>query len=250
MVLYPISFSGQIAEKTPQMGRTVRHPNDDGVYTKNENGFLPQDDRDIIMAAAMEADLTNARIVSPSYRQVTIPYIRPTIQSATPATNNRVASYLRNPLRARGLETLSVDVTSGTGGQALAGLWLRKQFAPAPQGMEYTLRGVSTTSSVALTWTSISVTWDDTLPSGSYAVTGLEIIGATTCFGRLNFNNSLDRPGCSGMPNVAANAPSVFRHGELGQWGIFRSTAMPTVEILNTSAVSSYTVFMDIVRVA
>ena len=147
------------------------------------------------------------------------------------------------------METVQVQGSSTSGGDAFGLLWLRKTFQNAPRGQVFTFGGTSSTSSVADTWTTLTTTWNDTLPEGRYAVVGLEVIGATQVAARLIFNDSRLRPGCLSMGAVTDLAPPVFRKGRLGMWGSFLSTALPEIQVLNTGAALSFTIYMDIVKI-
>ena len=91
-------------------------PITDDVIVKLTDGFQPQEDYQLILATIMEATLTQGRIVTPSFRQVTLPIIRPFIDSAIPASLDQVADYRDVPLTLREMETVQVQGSSTSGG--------------------------------------------------------------------------------------------------------------------------------------
>ena len=89
-------------------------PVTDNVVNIVNSHFFPQQDLRLIFAAGMGANITRARISQPSLRLVTLPFIRPLIDAATPASLDRVADFTRNPPRIRGLEEFGFEVTSSS----------------------------------------------------------------------------------------------------------------------------------------
>lgn len=224
----------------------------DDIFTITNSHFLPNADWDIIYAAAMSATINRARIVSPSNRQITLPFIRPVEPAATPGDNPNVADYRRTPFRIKRNEELSIEATSDL---AMATesltvlLGLQQGMEPAPAGNVFSFRGTSVTASVADAWTTIVTTFADTLQEGLYAVVGLEVFGATEVAGRIIFEDQINRPGCVSVAAVASRTAPMFTKGGLGIWGRFRSTALPQIQVLNTAVVAVHTVNLEIMRV-
>lgn len=225
--------------------------NDDIMAISNTH-FLPQQDYDLVAAYAQSATLNRARIVSPTNRQVTLPFIRPSSAASSPPTDPNVADYRSNPFRIQGLEELAVEATSdiAMGNETFHALvFLQDQFQPVPKGNIFTLRGTSTTATVANTWTTLTVTWADLLPDGDYVCCGMELVGATEIAGRIIFENQVLRPGSVAQTTVGGRSHDMFRKGGLGSWGRFKSTRMPIIQAMNSAAVSTHTVFLDFVRI-
>ena len=93
----------------------------DDILNVSNNNFLPDLDLDLVFAASMGVDLTNSRIVSPSNRQITLPYILPQTEAlnadqATGCCKYQDLTY--NPMRLRGLEEFGVEVTDTASGGA------------------------------------------------------------------------------------------------------------------------------------
>lgn len=224
----------------------------DDIITRQNDHFFPSVDLQLIFASAMSATLNRARIVSPTLRQVTPPFIRPVIPAAVPADNDEPADYTQYPFRLPRLEELAIeassDIAMGTE-QCLAFLGVTPGLQPTPSGNIFTIRGTSTTASVALTWTTLTTTWADTLPDGRYAVVGLEVIGATQAAARLIFEEQIWRPGSLAQTAVGTQGSRLFRKGRLGVWGTFNNYAFPQIQVLNTAAVSVHTAYMDIMRI-
>lgn len=225
----------------------------DDVITISNGHFLPQRDLQIPFAYAAAPTINRARIVSPSNRSITLPFIRPTNLGLNPITQQDIADYRANPFVARRLEELAVEATSdiAMGNEdCTVLLGLMPSFTPAPRGDVYTMRVTSVTPSVIDAWTTIVPVFPDTLPQGVYSVVGLEYVAVTGTAARIIFDDQNERPGCVASVLINNQAPLMFRKGRLGEWGRFTSTAMPTFQVLNSAAaVIIHTLFMDIVRV-
>jgi hypothetical protein len=226
-------------------------PVPDPVINVQNSHFMPATDVNLYWAAVMAATLTRAKWASPKTRVVTDPYIRPIIEAVIPPSNPGIAMYLDAPFRFRGLEEIQLLITDGIGttekctGLALIGSGL----TPAPQGDYYRLRFTSTTAVTANAWSQLTVTWEDTLPAGTYAVTGIEhqSTGGQAC--RLIFNGQQFRPGAPSITALSNRQHDLFYSHKLGVLGNFVQTAMPIPEVLANSADAAHEGYLECVRV-
>ena len=224
----------------------------DGIFTLQNNGFQPQRNVEALFAYAGSATLDRAKIVSPSNRQITTPYIRPIQESLNPGDDPNVADFSKNPFTLRGLEVVTIEATSdiamGTE-DCFAFIGVQDQHTPAPQGNIFTLRGTSTTATTADVWSNIGeITWEDTLPEGEFAIVGLEVDSANAIAARIIVQNQRYRPGSLSITDSAERGHDMFRKGRLGLWGRFRQTAMPEIEVITEASDNSHVIYMDIIR--
>lgn len=220
-------------------------------YLTIQNGhFILQDSRPLLYAWAGSASISYARIITPKFRQVTTPYIRPVNNALAPVDITPVADYRKSPLIVNGLEELQVNLLQASGGNAEVDIILGIDYGQQPvvNGEIYTLRGTGTTTQTADAWSNVTITWQDTLPAGRYAIVGLEAWAATCIAARLNLESSGPRPGCVGGATAAIRQNEMFRRGGLGVWGYFIQTRMPIVQVLSTSADTAQEVYLDIIR--
>ena len=225
----------------------------DGIMAVQNNHIIPQSDRYLIWAMGVGLNMQRLRLVSPTLRQVTTPFIRPIEELATPGNLFHFMRMSRVPLLLKGLEEISLFATQDSGGAERENGLLalsRGIVQPADNQQVFCMRGTSVTASVANAWTQIAVTWQDTLPVGKYECVGLECIGATELAARLIFEDQVDRPGCPGTSDEDTASWPAFQDGTFGVWGRFDSNRMPNVEVLNTAAVSAHTVFLYFRRAA
>lgn len=225
---------------------------DDIVNVQNSH-FFPAMPLDLIAAFVCGATINRGRIVTPKFRQYTLPIISPANLGAAPIADPPHVNYYANPLRLNPLEEIAVEITSdiamGTE-QSYALLFVADRRTPPPLGDVYTLRGTSTTAAVANTWTTAAVTWADSLPNGTYAIVGMELIGTAGIAGRLILSGQVMRPGCIAQVLATNKGASLFRMGAAGEWGRFRNTDMPRLQVLCSTTTAAWTVNLDVVPVA
>lgn len=225
---------------------------DDQIAISNAH-FLPQAQMNMIYAYYGGAVALRARFITPNWRQVSTPWIRPINLAIVPLDEPNVADYSTNPLVIKGLEELQLEGYQGVGGGAavtvgVAGL-ATGPISPSPQADIIPMRGTGTTTAVAGSWTSCPITWQDTLPNARFAVMGLEAIGVTCIAARLIFEEGWMRPGCIGQGLTSGNTHPMFRYGRLGVWGTFNAYRLPIVQFLCNAADTAQEVFLHLARI-
>lgn len=227
-------------------------PVPDTIMAIQNGHFMPQKDMFIQCAYAGAAGLNRARFISPTFRQITTPWIRPINLAIVPLDEANIADYRQNPLRIRGLEELQLEGTQTTGGAAvIVGMACISSgpLTPSPAGDIYTMRGTGTTTVTAGAWSLCPITWQDTLPTGLYAVVGANFIGTTCIAGRLVFEEQWERAGGLGQSLTSGAGPKMFDKGGMGIWGRFNANRMPAVEFLCNAADTAQEIFLDFIRI-
>ena len=228
-------------------------PIQDNVILIQNAHFVFQQDVNLFLAALMEATPARARIVTPSLRIPSTPWIRPLITGTVPPNQPVMADYRANPLTLRSLEETQMLVTSALamGNEHATGLlWVGDAITPAPQGNVVTMRGTSTSAAVVNTWSPLTVIWQDTLPFGTYGIVGLQHQSTNGQAARLNINGQQWRPGALSVTGLGNYSVPAFLKGGMGLWGTFRSTAMPIVEVLCDAANAAHEVYLEFVRMS
>ena len=218
-----------------------------------QNGhYVLNADHDVIFASSFNADIVRTQINQPSIRQVSPRHIFPLMDGAEPIDSPNVDDMRANPFRLRSLEEIVIENTHDNVGSiqctVIAGI-RRGGSTPAPTGDIYRMRGTSATAAVANVWTTIAITWQDTLPKGVWAVVGLTVIAVVGRAARLIFEDQIERPGSLSTVLVANEPHPMFLNGGLGEWGRFESHRMPNVQVLNNTTTATHTAFLDFVRV-
>lgn len=200
------------------------------------------------------ANVQRGRINSPSFRTIALPEIYPVKITADQGTNPVLMLPGWGNFRIPRNDEFGIDVSHGGAGaeDVFAGIWVTDQYRPAPTGPVYTMRATATIVLTVGTWVQGSLTFDQVLPYGRYAVVGMQATVNDGVYARLTFpGNSQYRPGVPCVEAVGSYVnPQTFRFGAFGSFGVFDSTAQPGVEVLGNVAGSEACVFLlDIMKV-
>lgn len=226
-------------------------PVQDSIMSIQNTHFMPQRQMQILYAYASSVNLSRARLITPKFRQITTPFLRPSGSALLPISRPPVVDYRRNPLTINGLEELQLlTLQGGAGAEVVYGIAgiTESGISPIAGGDIYTMRGTGTTTAVAKSWTQAAITWQDTLPAGNYQAVGLVSISTTGVAGRLIFEQQTWRPGSLCFAADGNITDPIFHQGALGVWGTFTGNRMPNFEILCNAADTAQEVFMDFVR--
>ncbi len=113
-----------------------------------------------------------------------------------------------------------------------------------------TVRATGATTLTANAWSACTITLDQQLAAGRYAIVGMRAQSAGAKAARLVMQETPARPGVIAYDSNADIEHPMFRNGNLGVLGTFVHTAIPQVEFLSLSADTSETIFFDIVKIA
>lgn len=174
--------------------------------------------------------------------------------------------FFGRPLPLIGAEKINALITNGTDESSMIGLMIGN--APISRGMldavrpTHIIRGIGDTTLTAKTWTTVSMTWDQDLPKGEYAIIGMKAghyIAAAplAAIARVLIpgNNSW-RPGCpSALMEADHEEFQSITAMPFTRWPLMRQvtfvhTAMPNMEYLSNKALTDETVELLLQKVA
>ena len=218
----------------------------DDILNIENNHFVLRENPRLLAAGVNSANASAARLNSPSLRRITQPYLSPIVAAEDGGQGPQNPTRWPNGFLLPRDEEIAAEVTDATGGDVTIGVCLESQRVAPPAGSAYTLRGTTTSATVADTWTSITTTWESSLPAGKYALLGGSVRSATGRLWRANLNGQLDRPGgfC-----VLTTAEAIWwwqRMGRLGSWGEFDARVMPEIQVLAGAAETPAEILIDI----
>jgi hypothetical protein len=227
---------------------------DQSMPMDSANRFIMPGPWQMLAAHAAQANLTAARVNSPSLRGMFVPEIYPGRVAATPGnTNGPITFHGRGPRLVQN-EGVEVDISAGgaAAAQAFCALWVAPSIVPAPQGAVYTMPATATITAALGVWAFGTLAFSQTLPAGRYAVVGLGVVAANTMYARLVYPGvSNFRPGVV-VQGTYGDQPidDYFRYGRMGSFGEFESTALPQLEVFGTGAgAAAPTAYLDLVKV-
>lgn len=226
---------------------------DPHVRTQGNDIVIPNDLNNIILAfAGGSGPISRAQLQSPSLRRVLNPEIAPLDIAAVPATPPLIADYRDSPLPLDKGEFLDFAAAeTGAAAQRQNGfVWLADGPTKVDTRGFFTVRVTAAVTLVAFTWTNGSLTFDQTLPAGQYAIVGARFRSATGLAFRFVIPGYLWRPGALMFASTASYDLPWFRAGNLGEWGTFAHNAPPTVDFCATGADAAETGEIDLVKVA
>lgn len=224
----------------------------DDILTVQNGHFVLSQPLQLIAAMAMSATLSRAKIASASMRQIASPFIRPPILGALPPANPNMMLLDQSPFTIPPFEEIQVQATSAIamGNEPFTALlWLQQNFEPPAQGNIIPLRWTSTTAAVVNAWTSIVITFTDTVPSGWYEMVFSEHRSANAQAHRWIVPNQLWRPGYPSMQALTSRLPYAISKGQWGRMGRFRSNDLPRCQVLCNVADAAHEGYLHVVKV-
>jgi len=207
----------------------------------------------VIMVYALGSGMTQARLSSPSLRQIIEPDIEPLDTTKPPLVAYPTPLYdLReHPYQLVRSEALNFQTTSAVAGVRSYGIVFLSdgKLGPIPGGQVTTVRATNATTLVANTWTNGALTFAQTLPAGRYAIVGMRVQSASCIAARLVFSGSAWRPGVLGTTVDGSVENLMFRMGGLGVLGEFEHNEPPSVDFFATAGDTSQVVHLDIIKI-
>lgn len=222
----------------------------DDILTIQNSHFVLSKPLNLIAAMAMSATLARAKLASPSMRQIASPFIRPPIIAATPPANPNVWILDERPFMIPAFEEIQAQLTVApamTEPSAVV-IWLSDGQMGNPAGNIIPLRWTSTTAAVANAWTTLTITFNDTLPSGVYTIVMSEHTSANGRAHRWIIPNQLYRPGMPSVASVGSRLPYAMSMGQFGAFGAFRSNDLPRPQVLANGADAVHEGYLYVVR--
>jgi len=195
------------------------------------------------------------RLQSPSLRDLNRLVIAPLNGLADadvePSDPPAVMDFKRHPRILDVDEILQTIIDSNT--SAAAFQWLLLLLGDGsptvPSGEILKVRATGSTTVTARAWSTVIVTFTDTLPIGRYQVVGLRAQGASMIAARFVFKPGTWRPGCIASDSQTTMDVPMFRNGELGVWGEFQQVTPPDIEVLCDVADTSQEFDLDLIKV-
>ncbi len=244
------AFYGSVAASQTDLSLT---PVTDPYLTIGTSGMLLPKNMRCYMTYMSGLGLTQGRINVPSLRAISLPRVNPVNKALYPVDDapiNRPRMQGPRILRSEGF-VLQVTTDATAGPNATYGLtWLTDAVTPAPTGDITTIRASSTVTAVTGSWVLGTLTLEQDLPAGRYAVVGMDVVGATAIAVRLRFPGGGPCPGCLVQQAAGEFFLDTFRFGNMGSWGEFDNSLPPVIDVLGTSGAVTLTVFLDIIKVS
>jgi hypothetical protein len=230
----------------------------DQIIAIQNSHLFPPRDLPLKMAFAHGVTLARARISTPKTRQIAIPVIPGIEQAALPPDNPYVWDLRRNPYILPREEEIAIEIFQNAVGAedewaVLSFDYPTQAALPVPDvipsGDVTVLRATGTTVQTADAWSDITLTYDQQLPVGLYAVIGAQMFGATAHAFRLILDGQYPRPGGIPQLNPGGRPWEGQVMGGMGVWGTFRTVSLPRLQVYSDAADAAQEVWIQVVRV-
>ena len=229
----------------------------DPVIAPSGNGFLvPGVINKLLRVAAVGTNLTRVQLTSASLRDYAPFDVGPVNVGTLIATPANFADFTDAPIPLAVNEELDAfGVQSNAGAQRItvAVWWGDGAFRNNTQ-RPFTVHWTATATLSANAWSSTAITFDNGIPSGTFAIVGSRVITAGALFHRwIPRGGPAYRPGAFAGQAQSFNAVDGSRWSDYvanwGEWMRFTNTTPPQVEIFSISADTTEEGYLDLVQV-
>lgn len=212
--------------------------------------YVPKGLNNLMGVYIAGVNFTQARLDSPSLREMWPEDIEPADVSAEPGSPANFYDLFDNPVPLVETEFLrALMAEDGTGATRVTILvWLGDGAIDAIAGPIRTIRATGTITLVAFAWTAVPLTFAQTLPAGRYGIAGLRAQAAGLIAARIFVPGSNRRPGVVGFDADGDLDVPRFRYGRAGLFDEFDHDNPPQVECLSASADTAETFHLDLVK--
>lgn len=225
---------------------------DQSLQVNGNDVIIPDDLTNIIGVYAVGPNATRVSLQSPSLRRMFNQEIEP-LDIAAIATDQLLLNWFGDsPLIVDAGEPFEVWMAenNAAASRVTSLLWIA-DTPPQPIVADiHSIRVTATGTAVANAWTNMNLTFNDVLPSGTYALVGACMQSATIQGFRFVFKQAGYRPGAIGQATVGTRLNPVFRNGGLGIWGQFENLTPPSMDVLCNAGDTAFAGVLDLVQVA
>jgi hypothetical protein len=223
---------------------------DQALQINGNDLIVPNDLSMLAGAYAFGPNAARVQLVAPSLRRLFPQELNPLDVNALPTDQLTLNWFDDNPLQLDGGEPFEVWMAENGAGatRVTTAIWLC-DGVPVPLGNQdvRTIRVTSATAAVANVWSNIPLTFNDVLPSGTYALVGATLQSTNGQLARFVFKGGYYRPGMIMNQTVGQRQNPIFRGGDLGYWGTFENLTPPTVDVLCNGADAAFAGELDLV---
>lgn len=226
---------------------------DQAIFTSGIDLRVPKGMANLLGEAALSAATGPlfGQVQSPTLRDLVNQDVSPIVAAVKFSTYDSYQWHGDNPRALTEAESLNFAINA-TGGAAAANyglVWLGDGAVKPQQGKIFTVRATAGITLSAGAWVNGSLTFQDTLPSGTYQVVGMYAEGPNLVAARLVFIGGSFRPGVPANSSLAQNIAPHFRNGAVGVFGQFDVNQPPTLDALGVTD-TSQVVLLDLIKTA
>jgi hypothetical protein len=222
----------------------------DGILTILNNHFVVPSSAKIQWVFAGGTNLNRIRLNTPKFRYIGLPSLVPINKTFLAPSPFNVYDGRDYPMVVDPVDEIAMESSTDASGAArnvIVVCFAFGQIAITP-GPLYRLRATAAIAGAANAWTSGSMTFDQTLPSGHYSICGMDCVDAGSVAARLIIPGTTWRPGCICRVAPEKIKNPIFAPGYNGCIGDFDSINVPNLEVLGDGTAAAQEVFLDVMR--
>lgn len=222
----------------------------DGQLTISNSHFVLPKNAQLMWAFGVGTGLSRLRLNTPKMRYVGLPSLTPINTGTTVPSPMNLADMTEAMVLLDTIDEIAIEASSTDAGSQTMTAIVAFSFGvrPAPAMPVFRVRGTTAITQAAGTWVNGGVTLDQTIPRGTYAIVGLDTVGANCLASRLVFSGYGFRPGVIARNSVNAIKNPLFDSNRMGVFGTFDSINFPTVDVFANGSGSTQEHFFDLVR--
>lgn len=225
---------------------------DQHVTVNGDDIYIPRGMKSIIgygVLSAADTALTDARILSPSLRQICNLQPANIVNAETFGAISETEMFPTNPVPVTEDEAMSVQINSddSAGDNEYALVWLADGAHLPVNGMIYTVRATAAITLSENAWVNGGLTFDQDLAVGVYDIVGLRVKSANGVAARLVIPGYQWRPGVPCVNALGENGRDIYRFGRMGVFGRFHTSQPPTMDCLGITDTAQI-VHLDIIK--
>lgn len=226
---------------------------DQALRTDGNDLVVPSGVSNLIAEACLSAatGLSYGQVSSPSLRQLANQDVLPVVAGVVFGGNPAIQEHFMLPRQLKGNESLNFAVNA-TGGAAAANyglVWLSDGALAQVTGNIFSVRATGAAALAAGSWVNTALTFDSTLPAGTYNVVGMRAVGTNLVAARLSFVGGSFRPGVPAVNAVGDREFDQARYGSMGSFGVFDVNQPPTLDCLGVTD-TAQTIELDLIKVS
>lgn len=225
---------------------------DQSVRVNGNDIIVPTGLQNLVAYYGLGPSISRGQLVSPSLRRYLNPEISPLDVNALPTPPIGFSDISENPILLDAEEALDANFAETAAGASRGTIaaWLADGPIERVSGDIRTVRVTATTTLVANAWTNGAITFDQTLPAGTYQCVGARFFSTNGQLFRMVFVGGQWRPGALMMQSATQDDPDSMRYGKFGIWGEFRHNTPPTIDWLANGADTAETGVIDLIKIA
>lgn len=220
----------------------------DNQLTIANNHFVLPEKMRLAFAAGFGTNLSRLLLNTPKMRYVGLPSLVPINITATVPSPPNLVDLTDKNMWVDKVDEIAVQASStDAGAQTMTAIMAFQPAFKQPQQLQvWRIRATAAITAVAGSWTAGSMTLQQTIPRGTYAVIGMDIVGTNLLAGRLSFAGGSWRPGVIARNAVGSVPHPMMQSLAMGVFGEFDSINLPVLEILSGGANTSQEIFLDL----